>query len=210
MLLDQPTKSSMPTRRMAGLLCIAIGAGWLIATVMMIQERINRELLAVDGIIAGVDTDRTVRPGGRTLLTSPFLSITLTTPRMVDGMLQPVFRFSMPIWSGDLAEDLAAAFSPGDRVSLTVSRDQLDDVVASLQSRFELERNGGVYNPGPFANTGIIDIVSMRSNDGQVDIKESALVTVSVLIFNLVAAILFGVAGARLVRKREVIQAEAA
>lgn len=206
----RPPESPMRTGRMAGLVCLLIGVGWLIATVVMVQERINRDLVAIDGIIASVDTDRTVRSGGRPLVASPFLSVTLTTPRLVDGTLQPMFRFALPIWSGGLAENLAAELSPGDRVSLTVSRDHLDGAVTSLQSRLELERNGGVYNPGPFTNTGIVDVVSIRSSDGQVEARESALGAILVLVLSLLAATLFSVAGLRLLRKRDARPAEAA
>lgn len=207
---DPSANRPSPVTRLAGIVCLAAGLGWLVATVVMIEDRMARDLITIDGTIATVDTDRTARSGGRPLAASPFLSFTLTTPRLVDGMLQPAFRFSFPLWSGDSAEALAADLSPGDQVSLTVPSEELDSAVASLQARLDLERNGGVYNPGPFANTGIVDIVSVRSGDGRVDARESAFGAVAVLALSLLAAALFGLAGLRLLRKRDATRVEAA
>ncbi len=125
-------------------------------------------------------------------------------------MLQPAFRFEVPIWSGELAEDMAARLLPGEPISLTVSRNRLDSAVASLRSRLELERRGGVYNPGPFANTGVVDVVSIRSGDGTVEVEESALGAISGLVLSLLAATLFSVVGVRILRQTSAARAEVA
>lgn len=191
------------SRRLCGLLCLGIAAAWLLAFAGLLVERNSRDLIEIGGMIATVESDRSVRQGGRALLTSPYLSVTLESPRFLEGPYRPEFRYSAPLWSGKRNERLAEDLAPGEDVWITVDRAKLEAATAQLMARHDLENRGEIYSPSIFGRPGIVDIIALRRENAVPDaeISESLLLSALALALYLGAAAMFGAAGAQLLRQ---------
>ena len=189
-------------RRLFGWISLGVAASWLLAFGYLLDSRSDRDLIVIEGTVGEIGTGRAARPGGRLLFTSPYLSITLESPRFLKGPYRPSFRYAPPPWAGEESAALVEALAPGEPVSITVDSAELDGAIARLAARHEIERGGGVYNPSPFERPASVGIVALSSEATAVTVAESPLLSTIALMLCLLGAIVFALAGAGMLRSR--------